>query len=163
MEAGNGKREAGVSAERRAIRSFEDLEVYRRSMELLVPLHALVLTFPDYERFELASQLRRASKSIPANVAEGYGKKRSSKEFKAYLGNALGSANEVIVHLKIAATLCYGDAHTIEELVSGYTIVAKQLHRLSEAWQDYESPARPESRISHPASRVQQARSTDHE
>lgn len=158
-ETGSGKREAGMAERRRAIRSYGDLEVFRRAMVLLPPLHALVLQFPDYERFELASQLRRASKSIPANVAEGYGKKRSSKEFKAYLGNALGSANEVIVHLKIAATLGYADADAVEELVSGYTIVAKQLHRLGEAWQDYQNSGRSQSRIPHPASRVQQARS----
>ncbi len=156
MEVGNGKREAGTPP-RRAIRSYDDLEVYQRSMSLLVPLHTLVRVFPDYERFELASQLRRASKSIPANIAEGYGKKRSAKEFKAYLGNALGSANEVIVHLKIADALGYGDGKEIGELVDGYTIVAKQLHTLIGAWQSFDS--RSGELIPPPASRIQPPRS----
>ena len=134
MEAGNGKREAGAP-KRPAIRSYGDIEAYQRAMQLLVPLHAAILKFPDYERFELASQLRRASKSIPANIAEGYGKKTSTKEFKNYLNHALGSANEVLVHLKIAEALGYVEAGQVAELTAGYTIVAKQLHRLSESWQ----------------------------
>jgi four helix bundle protein len=159
MEAGNGKREAGMAQDRRAIRTYEDIEAYQRAMRLLVPLHALVQRFPDYERFELASQVRRASKSIPANIAEGYGKKRSAREFKAYLRNSLGSANEVIVHLKIAETLGYADSSEICDLVEGYTIVAKQLHRLSETWQSFDD-GKPET-ISHPASRVTHPASMD--
>ena len=65
------------------IKSFHDLEVYQRGMALLRPVHDLVLTFPDYEKFDLASQLRRACKSVPANIAEGYAKRRSAKEFRA--------------------------------------------------------------------------------
>ncbi len=156
MEEGNGKREAGAA--RRPIRSYDDLEVYQRAMKLLIPLHALVRSLPDYERFELASQLRRASKSIPANIAEGYGKKRSAREFKAYLTNALGSANEVIVHLKIADTLEYADGPAVAELVDDYTIVAKQLHTLIGAWQSFDNASR--ENIPHPASRIQIPRSS---
>ena len=152
LEARNGKRESGLAG-RRVIRSYDDLEVYQRAMQLLVPLHALVLKFPDYERFELASQLRRASKSIPANIAEGYGKKRSVRQFKAYLDNALGSANEVIVHLKIAETLRYAGGPAIGKLIEGYTIVAKQLHRLIDTWQSFDGPSA--KTVPHPASRVQ--------
>ena len=149
-------RDAGSAERRQAIRSYEDIEAYQRAMELLVPLHALALKFPDYERFELASQVRRASKSIPANIAEGYGKKRSAREFKAYLNNALGSANEVIVHLRIAEQLAYVDAETVRELTEGYTIVAKQLHRLMETWQTFDNgaSASPASRVSRPASKI---------
>ena len=155
MESGNGKRDAG-SSPRRAIRSYEDIEAFQSAMELLVPLHQIILKFPDYERFELGSQLRRASKSIPANIAEGYGKKSSDRQFKAYLSNALGSANEVIVHLRIAERLGYCDATDIRDLVARYTVVAKQLHRLSEAWQTFEGRAAgavppPASRLSLPA------------
>jgi four helix bundle protein len=154
MDAGNGKRHAGTEA-RTAIRSYEDIEAYQRAMRLLVPVHRLALTFPDYERFELASQLRRASKSIPANIAEGYGKKASARQFKAYLDTALGSANEVIVHLNVALELGYAAPTEVDELIAGYTVVAKQLHRLRDAWQTFEpsEPRNPASRVSHPASR----------
>jgi four helix bundle protein len=135
-EAGSGNGETpGVI--RAAIRSYRDIEAYRRSMGLLAPLHKLLARLPDAERFELASQLRRASKSVPANIAEGYDKKRSAKEFKSYLSHALGSANEVVVHLEIAVAIGYVPQDDIQALVEGYEIVAKQLYRLIESWTDF--------------------------
>ncbi len=106
-------------------------------MALLAPLHLLVRTLPDVERFELASQMRRASKSVPANIAEGYGKKRSAKEFKLYLGHALGSANEMVVHLEIAVAIGYVTQDEAQTLIDGSEIVAKQLYRLIQAWRDF--------------------------
>jgi len=149
-------RDSGSGVGRPAIRSYDDLECYQRAMKLLAPVHTLALSFPEYERYELASQLRRACKSVLANIAEGYGKKASAREFKAYLNNALGSANEVIVHLKIANELGYArDAGSVDDLIAGYTVVARQLYRLREAWRDFsmhESNAipSPASRVSHP-------------
>jgi four helix bundle protein len=103
-------------------------------MKLLRPVHELVLGFPDYEKFDLANQLRRASKSVPANIAEGYAKRRSAKEFRAYLANAMGSATEMEVHLEIARELRYMSDERCAELVSEYQIVARQLYRLIEKW-----------------------------
>jgi len=122
--------------QRPPIRSYGDIEAFRRSMELLPPVHALARRFPTYERFELASQLRRAAKSIPANIAEGYGNKRSAPRFRAYLDTALGSANEVIVHLEIATALSYASPDEIRPTIEGYQIVAHQLYRLIERWHD---------------------------
>ena len=119
---------------RPVIRSYEDIEAFQRAMALLKPLHELTLRFPDYEKFDLATQMRRACKSIPANIAEGYGKKRSAKDFKSYLANALGSTNEMIVHLQIAKTLGYVSEEESESFVGDYRIVGKQLTRLLERW-----------------------------
>ena len=129
----------GETSRRSAIRSYEDIEAYQRAMALLVPVHRLALHFPDYERYELASQVRRAAKSIPANIAEGYSKKQSVKAFKAYLGNALGSANEIVVHLKVAVALGYVGETECQDLMNGYDVVAKQLHRLIQRWRDFEA------------------------
>ena len=119
---------------RPVIRSYEDIEAFQRAMALLKPLHDLSLRLPDYEKFDLAAQMRRACKSIPANIAEGYGKKRSARDFKAYLANALGSTNEMIVHLQIAKTLDYISGVESESFVGDYRIVGKQLTRLLERW-----------------------------
>ena len=118
----------------KAIRSYEDLEVYQRAMALLPQVHQLALSLPDFEKCNLADQMRRASKAIPANIAEGYGKKRSAREFKAYLTNALGSSNEMLVHLEIAAKLEYVPQESCQELIAAYAVVGKQLHRLIERW-----------------------------
>jgi len=101
-----------------AIRSYEDIEAFKRAMGLLPPVHRLVLKLPTYERYELASQIRRASKSVPTNIAEGYGKRRSARNFKMYLEHALGSANEMIVHLQIAECLEYVPREDCEGLIA---------------------------------------------
>jgi four helix bundle protein len=118
------------------IRSFRDLEVFQRGMALLRPVHEIVLRFPDHEKYDLALQLRRASKSIPANIAEGYAKRRSAKEFRAYLANAMGSATEIEVHLEIALALGYISPDECSHLVNEYQILARQLYRLIEKWRE---------------------------
>ncbi len=117
-----------------SIASFRDLEVYQRAMTALVEVHKFALAFPDYERFALTDQVRRSSKSIPANIAEGYGRRKSTREFKHYLTLALGSANETIVHLEIARALTYGDPAAAAALIESYTVICKMLYRLIEAW-----------------------------
>ncbi len=122
------------------ITSYRDLEVYKRSMQALVTVHKLVLAFPDFERFVLADQLRRASKSIPANIAEGYGRRQSTKDFKRFLALALGSANEVIVHLEIGRELEYIERKRLDDLIEEYTVICKMLYRLIENWRTWPTP-----------------------
>ena len=71
----------------------EDLEVFRRAYRLSLEVHRASLEFPRIEQFALADQIRRASKSICANLAEGFGRQRISKpEFRRFLAMAIGSA-----------------------------------------------------------------------
>ena len=125
----------------RAIRSYEDLQVFQRGMDLLKPVLDFSLKLPDFEKFDLASQLRRASKSVPANIAEGYAKKRSAKEFRAYLANAMGSCSEMVVHLKIAKRLEYRPISECDDLIHAYDVLGRQLHRLIDRWRTLD--ARP--------------------
>ena len=117
-----------------AITSYRDLDVYKRSTRALVAVHKVVLHFPDYERFALADQMRRASKSVPTNIAEGYGRRKSVKEFKHFLSIALGSGNEMIVHLEITRELEYAKPETCNSLIEEYTVICKMLYRLIENW-----------------------------
>ena len=91
------------------VSSFEDLEVFQRAYRISLDLHRASLQFPKVEQFGgLADQMRRASKSICANVAEGFGKQRQSNaEFKRYLLMAIGSADEMQVWVKYCADLEY--------------------------------------------------------
>jgi four helix bundle protein len=109
-------------------------------MQSLVKAHKLALSFPDYERYPLADQTRRASKSIPTNIAEGYGRRKSAKEFKHFLSIALGSANEVIVHLEITRELGYAEPAACNALIEEHTVICKMLFRLLENWRS-PSPA----------------------
>ncbi len=121
-------------------KGYEDLEVYRRSMAMLKPVHSLVLTFPDYEKYDLASQMRRAAKSIPANIAEGYARRRSPKEFCSFLAVAMGSANEMEVHLSIARELEYAAQDQLDGLTHQYQTIGRQLNQLIKYWRSVKPP-----------------------
>ena len=103
-------------------------------MELLVPIHQLVLTFPEYERFALADQMRRASRSVPTNIVEGYSRRSSAKDFKHFLGISMGSANEMVVHLEISYRLGYATREACAPHVDEYDAIGRQIHMLIAHW-----------------------------
>lgn len=88
------------------MRPHERLDVWNKSMDLVVTIYKETEAFPSNEKFGLTSQLRRASVSIPANIAEGAAR-ASIKEFNHFLSNAQGSASEVETELLIAHRLGY--------------------------------------------------------
>ncbi len=107
--------------------SYERLQVYRKSYELALEIHKESLGFPKAEQYELSSQLRRASKSISANIAEGMGKQSSAAEVSRYIKIALGSCDEVRVWLSFSKDLGYIDLSRWEELKSAYEEVGRML------------------------------------
>ena len=76
------------------INSYEDLEIYKRSYKLALKIHERTKKFPEEEGYDITSQIRRCSKSIPTNIAEEYGR-QSRDEFKRFARISLGSCNEV--------------------------------------------------------------------
>ncbi len=117
------------------VSSFEDLEVFRRAYKASLELHRVSLLFPEIEqRFGLADQIRRASKSICGNVAEGFGKqRRSMAEFRRYLLMAIGSADEMQVWAMYCADLGYVDQDTSRAWRSEYRQIARMLQGLYSA------------------------------
>lgn len=77
-----------------AIRSYRDLDVWRVSIELVELCYGVTESFPDTERFGLTSQMRRCSVSIPANIAEGFGRE-SRQDYILFLRIAQGSVKEL--------------------------------------------------------------------
>ena len=116
------------------IRSYRDLKVYQQGMDLVEKIYQISRRFPEDERFGLRDQIRRASVSVVLNIAEGYGRKNSEKEFKYFLRNALGSANEVRVILEIASRLRY-NIPELEEIQQSYENLSKMLYSLEARWQ----------------------------
>jgi four helix bundle protein len=113
------------------VSTFEDLEVFRRAYRISLDLHRASLQFPKVEQYCLADQIRRASKSICGNIAEGFGKRRrSNAEFRRYLLMAIGSADEMQVWLRYCADLEYIDRKTCGEWRDEYRQVARMLQGL---------------------------------
>src|SRR6516225_11772659 len=80
------------------VQGFEDLDVFRRAYRASLEVHRASLEFPRIEQWALADQIRRASKSICANLAEGFGRQQQSRpEFRRFLVMAIGSADEMQV------------------------------------------------------------------
>ena len=117
------------------VRSFEDLEVYQRAYKLALELHKLTLEFPRIEQFALADQIRRASKSICANIAEGFARQHiSAPDFHRYVVLALGSSDEMKVWIRFSLDLGYVPAETARRLRDDYATVSRRLHGLRNKW-----------------------------
>jgi len=86
-----------------AIRTYKDLEVFQEAYGAALEISKFAKSFPSFEQFELARQLRRAARSVPANIVEGWAKRNSAPEFKRYLQVAIGSCDEVKLWLEIVA------------------------------------------------------------
>jgi len=86
------------------MKGFRNLHVWTKSHQLTLDIYKATQQFPKEELFGLVSQLRRASTSIPTNIAEGSGRK-SEKEFIQFLSIALGSANEVDYLIELSKDL----------------------------------------------------------
>jgi four helix bundle protein len=88
------------------VRSFEDLKVWQRAMDLVPCVYQLTRLLPPSERFVLVAQIQRAAVSIPANIAEGQAR-RHTKEFLQHLSIARGSLAELQTLLTVAERLGY--------------------------------------------------------
>lgn len=109
--------------------SYRDLRVYKTAYRLALEVHKDTMEFPKHETYELGSQLRKASKSVCLNIAEGYGRKRYEKDYAKFLVNALGSVDEVRVCLDFARDLTYLTAERHDYFEKEYQILGRQLNR----------------------------------
>ena len=114
-----------------AARSFEDLEVFKRAYRISLDVHKASLGFPQIEQRALGDQIRRASKSICANIAEGFGKQRQSgAEFRRFAMMAMGSADEMRVWVRYALDLGYIEEGQWRMWRDEYQQIAKMLQGL---------------------------------
>ncbi len=118
-------------SDRKYVETFEELEVFQKAYRLSLALHRASLEFPKIEQRALGDQVRRASKGICANIAEGFGKQRqSAAEFRRYLMVALGSADEMRVWCRYCLDLGYIDEMTWQTWRDEYHVIARMLQAL---------------------------------
>ena len=110
------------------IHSVEDLEVFQKAYQVSLEIHKLTLLFPKIEQYALGDQLRRSTKSICANLAEGFAKQKDSKrEFARYLSLSLGSSDESRIWIQYACDLGYIDSAHASKLKENYIEISKML------------------------------------
>jgi four helix bundle protein len=121
-----------ISESQKYVSRYKDLLVYKKAFDISLEIHRASLEFPKIEQFGgIADQMRRASKGICANIAEGYAKQQRSKpEFKRFLLMALGSAEEMHVWIDYVQALDYVDEKTGIYWSDIYMEVIKMLQSL---------------------------------
>ena len=110
----------------------EDLDVYKKLFLLTLEAHHLTMTFPKFELYELGSQLRRSSNSIPSNLAEVFGNKHTNIYLEG-ISRSQGELRESIHHLKIACAKKYLSEEELKLYVTRYEECSKMLYGLEKS------------------------------
>ena len=117
-----------------SLKSYRDLEVWQKAMDLVVECYQITKKFPKSEIYGLTSQLQRAAVSIPANIAEGRGRQHT-REFVQHLSIAYGSLAELETHLQIAHRLNYIDIGNLDQLLEKTAEIGRMINGLRRSLQ----------------------------
>ena len=107
---------------------FKELDIWKRSRLFCSQIYAITSKFPESEKFGLTNQLRRASVSIPSNIAEG-SSRRTNKDFSRFLEITLGSAYEIETQLTIASDLNFITPEELNNLLSELEEIIKMISK----------------------------------
>jgi four helix bundle protein len=119
------------------IKTYKDLNVFREAYKLALDVSKATKLFPGHEQYELARQLRRAARSIPVNIVEGWAKRASSLEFKRYLQISIGSCEECKLWLEMSRDEGYLNPEKCMELANRFNVVSAMLRSLWKNWQSF--------------------------
>jgi four helix bundle protein len=111
-------------------RSFGDLEVYQNALELVLEIHEFCDTLPSKERYVLADQARRASRSVCSNISEAWRKRRYKPAFISKLNDSETEASEMQCWMDVALKLSYLDRAMYADFDSRYEHVISQLVKM---------------------------------
>ncbi|MGB6045344.1 MAG: four helix bundle protein [Pirellulales bacterium] len=114
---------------------FEKLEVWKKSIELADVMYRLTREFPDYEKFGLANQMRRAAVSISSNIAEG-SSRGSRKDYRRFIEIAYGSTMELVSQIHIAQRQSFIPTDAARELYRQADEIARMLSGLKSSIKD---------------------------
>ncbi|MBM2715070.1 four helix bundle protein [Mesorhizobium caraganae] len=115
------------------IKRAKDLEVYKRAYAVSLDVHRATLVFPKIEQYALADQMRRSSKAICANLAEGFAKQTHSRpEFARFISMAMGSCSELETWISYAFDLGYIAQAQRDEWLQSYVHIYGMLVNLRE-------------------------------
>ena len=116
------------------IKSFQELEVYQLSHALAMKIFFITNTFPSEEKYSLTDQIRRSSRSVAVNIAEGWGKRIYVNNFKKQLVDANGSLEESKSWLLLSKDCSYITNDQQDELFKEAETIGSKIWRLHERW-----------------------------
>jgi four helix bundle protein len=99
------------------IHDFKDLKIWQKGMDIAEKCYFLTKSFPRDELYGMVQQIRKSAASIPANIAEGYGR-RSTAEYIRFLNIAQGSVNELETHIILSERVGLSEQKHIEKIIS---------------------------------------------
>ena len=121
------------------MQDYKKIDVWKRSYEFSKEIYGITSSFPDEEKFGLASQVRRAAVSIPINIAEGSGR-NSRKDFANFIQIAIGSASEVECELLLSKDLNFIDDENFSGLCKEIIEIRKMLISFRKTLLNYKTP-----------------------
>jgi four helix bundle protein len=130
--------EAKEMAERAGVvRKYSDLLVYKQAHQLALVVSKVTKDFPRQEQFEMGRQIRNCSRSVAANIVEGWAKRNSAAEFKRHLMIAIGECAETKFWIDLAADEGFVDVERAGTLGSEYGKLGFMLHNLWKEWRKF--------------------------
>ena len=125
---------------KRPIKSFRDLNVYQNLYQaMIIVLKSIIPNLPKEEKYDLVDQMRRCCKACPALLAEGFAKRYQKANWRKYLDDTIGEANEMSHHLNVCKDIYqkYVDIDLCNKVIDLYELSCKQLTNLKKAWVNY--------------------------
>lgn len=110
--------------------TYKDLRVYQQSYRLALEIHTFSLTVPKLYQYDIADQIRRASRSIPSNIAEGYARGQSPLDTQRFLRIAAGSCEEMLFNLSFLADAQLISGTEFETFHTAYVALGKGIKQL---------------------------------
>ncbi len=120
------------------IKTFYDLEVYRLGHDLAMKIFEISQKFPEEEKCSLIDQIRRSSRSVAVNIAEGWGKRKYPDLFKRHLIDANGSVEETKSWLLISLGYNYLTNESYNQLLAKYEELGAKLFKLHDSWKAFQ-------------------------
>lgn len=115
--------------------SYRNLEIWQLARKVSVKVHKMTLKLPNFDLYETGSQIRRSSKSVRANIVEGYGRRRHKNEYLRFLIFSLASNDETRDHLEVLyETDSLKDKNEYDGLVNEIELLGKKLNRFNKCY-----------------------------
>lgn len=122
-----------------AIKTFPDLDIYKLSRQLAKDIFLLTLKFPPEEKYSLTDQIRRSSRSVKANIGEGWGKRIYINSFKRHLVDSNGSLEETKSWVISSLDCNYITEEIYNDLINKAEVIGSKLWKLHDTRKDFET------------------------